>query len=427
MVPHSSYENDYANSQSQDEVAKDTKLLSQAVKREVYTMKIQKHILLIWGIGLLSVGLFLFATITDGFQVDPDLFIPFALFYTIVGGMIAARHPENAIGWFLLGGLFILSANEFMRWYVNMGLQVQPDPLPAVGIFAALTNVMEDIGYTLLLIFPFLLFPNGRLLSQRWLPILWLAVFSLIIQFLEIFRPGPLYYFPNWDNPLGIKQMAGYYEISGTLIEILTAALFFICFVLLILRYRRAKIIERQQIKWFAFAGSIVSVGLIISMIFSPIPTLVETVFGLFIFSSLLLAFAIAILRYRLWDIDLIIRRTLQYTLLTGLLLLVYFGTILVLQNLFSGFTNQKSQVVIAISTLTIAALFNPLRIRVQDFIDSRFYRQKYDAEQALAQFAAAARNEVDMEKLTASLLAVVEETIHPETISLWIHSYEDD
>jgi len=108
-------------------------------------------------------------------------------------------------------------------------------------------------------------------------------------------------------------------------------------------------------------------------------------------------------------------------------LLLVYFGTIFVLQSLFAGVTDQRSQVVIVISTLTIAALFNPLRIRVQAFIDSRFYRQKYNAEQALAQFAAAARNEVDMDKLTASLLGVVEETIHPETISLWIHSYEDD
>ena len=163
------------------------------------------------------------------------------------------------------------------------------------------------------------------------------------------------------------------------------------------------------------------------SLIFEPIPLILEAVLGLSIYASLLLAYAIAILRYNLWDIDLIIRRTLQYTLLTGLLLLVYFGTILVLQNLFVSFAGQRSQVVVVISTLTIAALFNPLRIRVQKFIDSRFYRQKYDAEQALAQFAATARNEVDMDKLTASLLGVVAEAIHPESISLWIQSYEDE
>jgi hypothetical protein len=391
-------------------------------------MKIQKHILLIWSIGLLSAGLLLFASIADGFQLDPGFFVPFGLCYLIVGGLIAARHPENAIGWFLLGGLFIISANEFMLWYANKGLQVQPGSLPAADIFAALTNVMENIGYALLLIFPFLLFPNGRLLSQRWLPVLWLAWFTLLVQFLEVFRPGPLVNFPDWDNPLGIELMAGYFEVISTLSEILLGVLFLICPVLLILRYRSATIIERQQIKWFAFAASIVSVGLMLSIFFfDPLPEVVETVIGLSIFTSLLLAFAIAILRYHLWDIDLIIRRTLQYTVLTGLLLLVYFGTILVFQNLFSGVMNQRSQVVIVISTLTIAALFNPLRLRVQDFIDRRFYRQKYDAEQALAQFAAAARNEVDMDKLTASLLGVVVEAIHPESISLWIHSHEDE
>ena len=393
-------------------------------------MKIQKHIILIWGIGLLSMGMLLIASFADGFQinlVNDDVFVPFALSYLIVGGLIASRHPENAIGWFLLAALFTLSANEFMRWYANMGLEMQPGSLPAVEVSAALTNAMEGIGYTLLLIFPFLLFPSGRILSQRWLPALWLAWFAVIIQFLEVFRSGPLDYFSDWNNPLGIEQMSGYYEISGTLIDLLYTALFLICSILLILRYRRATVIERQQIKWFAFAASIVSIGIIISLILTPLPPMVEIVLGLSIYTSLLLAYAIAILRYNLWDIDLIIRRTLQYTLLTALLLLVYFGTIFVLQSLFASITGQQSQVVVVISTLTIAALFNPLRLRVQDFIDSRFYRQKYDAEQALAQFAAAARNEVDMDKLTASLLAVVEETIHPEKISLWIHSYEED
>jgi hypothetical protein len=391
-------------------------------------VKIRKHIFLIWGIGLLSAGLLLFASIVDGFQINPDFAVPFGLCYLILGGLIAARHPKNAIGWLLLGGLFIISANDFLRWYANMGLQVQPGSLPAAEVFAALTDVAEVIGIGLIYIIPFLLFPNGRLLSRRWLPIFWLVGFSLFFLFLEIFRPGPLVYFPEWDNPLGIEQMSGYFKFITTISEILFAALFLICPVLLILRYRSATIIERQQIKWFAFAASVVSVGILISVIFfEEIPPMLDFVLWIFINSTFLLAMTVAILRYNLWDIDLIIRRTLQYTLLTGLLLLVYFGTIFVLQNLFSGITNQRSQIVVVISTLTIAALFNPLRLRVQDFIDSRFYRQKYDAEQALAQFAAAARNEVDMDKLTTSLLAVVAESIHPESISLWIHSYEDE
>ena len=132
-------------------------------------------------------------------------------------------------------------------------------------------------------------------------------------------------------------------------------------------------------------------------------------------------AITIAISRYRLWDIDLILRRTLQYALLTGLLALVYFGLVVILQNLFATFSNQQSPIIIVISTLAIAAMFNPLRLRVQDFIDRRFFRKKYDAEQTLARFAAAARDEVDMDILTAKLVNVIDETLQPEKVNLWL------
>jgi hypothetical protein len=392
-------------------------------------VKIQKHILIIWVIGLLSMGMLLIASFADGFHInltDDDVFVPYALSYLIVGGLIASRHPENAIGWFLLAGLFALSVNEFMIWYVHMGLQMPTGSLPAVDVFAALTNAMEYIGYTLLLIFPFLLFPNGRLFSRRWLPILWLAWFAIILELLEFFRPGPLDKFQDWENPLGIEQLAGYYEISGILIDLLMAALFIICLILLILRYRGATMVERQQIKWFAFAASIVFVGIIITLILIDIPPFVEAVIGLSIYSSLVLAYAIAILRYNLWDIDLIIRRTLQYAMLTGLLAFVYFGSVLVLRALIETITGDQSPIDIVLSTLAIAALFNPLRHRIQTFIDRRFYRGKYDAARSLAQFANVARNEVDMETLIASMLAIVDETVHPEKISLWLTKYEE-
>jgi hypothetical protein len=394
---------------------------------EIYGMRIQKHTLLIWGIGLFDIGLLLFSTIIDGFQPDPDLYVPIALVYIVLGGLIAHRNPRNAIGWIFLVAAFILYAREAMFWYAKLGLQVEPGLVPAAGVIAALTGVMDYIGYELLLIFTFLLFPSGRLLSRRWLPIFWLAVFSPIIQFLEVFRPGPLVLFPSWDNPMGIEQLAGYFEVSGTLNGIITAILFIIGPIALIVRYRGAPMIERQQIKWFAFAGIIVSIILFILIIFDEIlPPMVDLLGAMILLSILPLAIAIAILRYNLWDIDLIIRRTLQYTLLTGLLALVYFGTVLVLENLVVRFTGQGSPVVIVISTLTIATLFNPLRTQVQEFIDLRFYRKKYDAEQALAQFAAIARDEVDIDKLTGSLMNVVQETLQPEVSSLWIISYDD-
>lgn len=139
-------------------------------------------------------------------------------------------------------------------------------------------------------------------------------------------------------------------------------------------------------------------------------------------FGAVFLSIGIAILRYRLFDIDVIIRRTLQYTILTGLLVLTYYGGIVVLQSVFSPLTGlEHHPLVTVITTLGIAALFNPLRIRVQDFIDRRFYRRKYNAEQALAQFAAVARDEVDMEKLTAALILVIQETVQPEQVSLRI------
>jgi hypothetical protein len=191
--------------------------------------------------------------------------------------------------------------------------------------------------------------------------------------------------------------------------------------------------LERQQVKW-------VVAGLIAWMFYmalsafpwiyvqgipvdQPLPwwsALAGTIWWLSLI-ILPISLTVAILRFRLWDIDIIIRRTLQYALLTGLLVLVYFGSIMLLQKFIEALTGQQSPIVIVISTMGIAALFNPLRLRVQRFIDRRFFRRKYDAEQTLTRFAAIARDEVDMDKLTVALLDVVEESMQPERVSLWL------
>ncbi|GAB4577600.1 MAG: hypothetical protein Fur0022_03310 [Anaerolineales bacterium] len=156
-----------------------------------------------------------------------------------------------------------------------------------------------------------------------------------------------------------------------------------------------------------------------------PLEGVVRTLFFLLTFNVPSLGISLAILQHRLWDIDVILRRTLQYSILTGLLALIYFGLVVIFQSLFSTISNQQSPIFIVLSTLTIAALFNPLRHRVQEFIDRRFYRKKYNAEQALARFAEVARDEVDMDKLTAALIGVVDETVQPERITLWLRDFD--
>jgi hypothetical protein len=190
----------------------------------------------------------------------------------------------------------------------------------------------------------------------------------------------------------------------------------------LVLRFRRARGEERQQIKWFTYAVTFVVCYSLINQLLLPdrLPFLLDEILGVAVFQSLWVALAVAVLRYRLYDIDIIIRRTLVYSTLTAILALIYFGSVIVLQTLFTG-VGQQSSIAIVLSTLAIAALFSPLRQRIQAIIDRRFYRRKYNATQTLATFATATRDEVELERLAAELLSVVEETVQPAHISLWL------
>lgn len=198
--------------------------------------------------------------------------------------------------------------------------------------------------------------------------------------------------------------------------------------------FRDSNEVERQQTRWIIF-GIVIFVSAIISwvLIFGRAldipaggPRIIANLIGMvysdyFALAFLPIAIAIAILRYRLWGIDVIIRKTLVYLLLSGMLVLVYFGMVVFLQGLLDTFTSQQSPIIIVISTLTIAALFNPLRRRVQTFIDRRFYRKKYDAQQVLARFGQTAQDEVALDTITAELANVAQETFQPEHISVWL------
>jgi hypothetical protein len=183
-----------------------------------------------------------------------------------------------------------------------------------------------------------------------------------------------------------------------------------------------AKADERQQLKWFAYAAGLLVVFFVANDFLFP---LVGDLLFLVGIALLPISVGIAILRHRLFDIDVIIRRTLVYGVLTAALALVYFGSVVLLQQLFRVLTGQTSQLAIVVSTLAIAAVFNPLRRRVQEVIDRRFYRRKYDAARTLAAFSATVRDEVDLDRLTAELLRMVEETMQPEHVSLWLRKPE--
>jgi hypothetical protein len=184
-------------------------------------------------------------------------------------------------------------------------------------------------------------------------------------------------------------------------------------------QYRTGTRIIRQQIKWVIFVVVLWAAGILV--IFLPLGIPFEWIA---LVSPLIpISIAVAILRYRLYDIDLIIRRTAVYGLLTGLLVMVYFGSVTLLQSLVSAVSGQASPLLIVLSTLLIAAIFSPLRRRVQDFIDRRFYRQKYNAELTLNHFAETARSEVDLESLAAELTGVIDETLQPSSVTLWLSS----
>jgi hypothetical protein len=348
------------------------------------------------------------------------LLIAFGAF-ALVGALLVARRPANPVGWImaaigLMTGLF--PAAETYAAYM-MSTKGTPDPLAIFGAWA--NNIYWMPLLALALVYLPLLFPTGKLPSRRWLPValisgVTVAAFVGIGAFSEILIGQDIAY--QIRNPIGIKGMPAAEEhplfpvlAVGTLIGLMGAV------AAVIVRYRQSGGIERQQLKWFLYAAALIPTFFIVDLI----PPVGDFIFGLTL-TALPVAIGIAILRYRLWDIDLIIRRTLVYSILTLALLIVYFGSVVLLQGFVGQLAGEHdSTAVIVVSTLVIAALFTPLRRRIQAFIDRRFYRPKYNAERTLQDFAASLRDEVDLEPLIDNLIEVVQQTMQPEKVNLWI------
>jgi len=346
------------------------------------------------------------------------------LAFSTVGALVGSRRPENPIGWLFGAGAMVWMLGELALQYAVYALIIAPSALPAGAWMVWFGTWARGIGWFLIVAFLLLLFPTGQLPSPRWRPVLWgavgyIGVFTLVVWLSPVLPDTRLAFV---HNPLGLKI-----ESVSVLVEILyvTIPLLLVAGgMAVIVRFRRSRGDERQQLKWFAYA---VGVMVVMFTIWFSLEVAGVVAIGTLTFivplAGLPLAAGVAILKYRLYNIDVIINRTLVYGSLTATLALVYFGGVTATQALLRTITSQEQlpQLVIVASTLVIAALFNPLRRRIQSFIDKRFYRSKYDARKTLEAFSSKLREETNLEALSDDLVGVVTETMQPAHISLWL------
>jgi len=348
--------------------------------------------------------------------------------FSVLGALIASHRPENLMGWiFLAIGFFygLLIAGEE---YAIYALLTNPGSLPFGAELSLLANWIWAPGLGLILVFLPLLFPDGRPPSRRWRPVGWLGGLSIgLICVLTSIVLWPERG-PALVRPGGFASEVEEWRsaVLGWMLSLAVPMIFLAglgAVISLFVRFRRAREDERQQIKWFASASalSLVWISVLGQASLRGLPEVIVALSSLLVVSSIPIATGIAILRYRLYDIDLIINRTLVYGSLTFTLIAVYFVGIVVSQRLFVVLTGERSTLAVVASTLLIAALFNPLRRRVQGFVDRRFYRRKYDAAKILDAFSVRLRDETQLDTLGEDLMGVVTRTVQPAHASLWL------
>jgi hypothetical protein len=340
--------------------------------------------------------------------------------FSMVGAIVASRQPRNAIGWLFCGvGVtvgFNSFAGDFAEFWLASGFGVSSIGETAAWFSSWLWYLLIFVPLSLLL----LLFPDGRLPSPRWRPVAWgvaLGTAGGVVG--NALKAGPLVDFPQIANPYGVASpVVGMVGVAGSIVATCSMVA---SAVSLIVRHRRAGSEQRQQIKWLAYGGAVMVGGVCAGGLAIPWNVPVSIVIMSVSLLGLPLFTGIAIVRYHLYDIDILINRTLVYATLTATLTLVYFGGVAGLQRLLSPVMREGNGLAVVASTLLIAALFNPLRRRIQAFIDRRFYRRKYDARKTLEDFSAKLRDETDLKTLNDELVNVVRETMQPAHVSLWL------
>jgi hypothetical protein len=350
---------------------------------------------------------------------DASSFLLFALIaapFAVVGALVASRRPRNPIGWLFLAFAVVAAFAASADRYASYALVEHPSSLPGGDWVAWLASGIWHPAFGFF-VFAFLLFPDGRLPSARWRPVAWIAAANYLVGGVIGVLWGPLFgeFFPYAEPPF---RLPDYFvvEVAFAVFLYVNFALLALSAVSLVLRLRRAAGVERQQLKWFVYAVAL------FALVFPPsIIVLGDGRLIVFLLPLVPAAAGIAILRYRLFDIDVVINRTLVYGALTVMLAAAYIATVVASQYVFRALTGQESQLAIVASTLTIAALFVPLRRRVQGFVDRRFYRRKYDAAKTLEAFNARLREETDLDALSSDVVGVVRRTMQPAHVSLWL------
>ncbi|MBA2364436.1 MAG: hypothetical protein H0V86_12990 [Chloroflexia bacterium] len=356
----------------------------------------------------------------------PDMLFAVLLILTfaIVGALVASRHPHNRIGWLFCIGALIWIVGEFTLEYAVYALITEPGSLPAGRSMSWFGTWARGFGWLLLATFLLLLFPTGRLPSRRWRYVGYLAIGNLVLfTAVSVLSPTSTDMRLSFvTNPLGLELDRATMDMIEGLAYAGYPFVAAACGAAVVRRFRHARGEEREQLKWFVFAVALM-VLLMSSGLAAAVLRLIPGDALLFTLpmAPLPVATGVAILKYRLYDIDLIIRRTLVYGALTASLAAVYFGGVAAIQAMLRAITGQESSVAVVASTLAIAALFQPLRRRVQGFIDRRFYRGKYDAARTLQAYSAHLRDEVDLDALNGRLIGVVNETVQPAHVSLWL------